>query len=117
MLELVPISNDNSCTACGHTRKASEAFITEFSCPDCMTNNKVYPSTSGYRNKNRKNITAKTRSKPKKTVKRLSSSISGQQILSWLGGAALILTIAITFKTFDNAKATQATIEMVSYHH
>ena len=98
MLELVPISNDNSCTARGQSREASEAFNSGSVCSTSMEYNKIYPTTSGYQ----KQLKSIKRTNPKK-LKRSArgSSISGQHILGWLGGATLIVAIAIGFKTFQ----------------
>jgi len=104
MLELVPISNDNSCTAKIHSREASEAFNSgSVGSTAGMEYNKIYPATSGYQ-KPLKNIKRKT---PKKQ-KSASISISGQQLLGWLGGATLVIAVAIGFKTYQASPSSAA---------
>ncbi|VAW72241.1 hypothetical protein MNBD_GAMMA12-1666 [hydrothermal vent metagenome] len=130
MLELEPISDENSYTAYGHTRKASEAFITTSRRPEYVANYKVYPVTNDYptytyakeisnkkntKKKNRNSMVSNRQKKLKKISKRSSSSISGQHILSWLGGATLLLVIAIGFKTFETFTLTHTVTENVNY--
>ncbi len=121
MLELEPISDENSYTAYRHTRKASEAFISTSKRPEYVAKNKVYPVTNGYltnshNKKTTPNNSAMNRQKKlKKIARRSSSSINGQHILSWLGGAALLLVIAIGFKTFDTFTSTHTFTESVNY--
>lgn len=110
MLELVPISNDNSCTAQIHSREASEAFNSgSVGSTAGMEYNKIYPAASGYQ-KSLKNI---KRKKPKK-IKSARISISGQQILGWLGGATLVIAIAIGFKTYQVSPSNTTNIVVIT---
>jgi len=101
MLELEPIEkNGQGYQACGHIRDASEAFNSEYShtAINMPYNNNVDRPAK----RKKKSITG-------------GASISGRQIIAWLGGATLMLALAISFKGIysdDSHKTNRITITL-----